>query len=284
MLPIFLTQHKLKKVEYYQVFFSALWNTSHSLKSRLPFFQQNIILYLIIRRYDWDMFLTESMTYPQMNCTVRRESGDRQRESFIMRKTEIICVACCLFIETVDQLLQSVDLSNPLIVLFIQTCRYTHFSTHIQLSLVHLPYGSRYWECYFGSMFYDMLSVPFLGISELGGHLGCHQLKGRQWAQVLTQHFSRIVIKSYTVTLKYDCRPHWIPNIIGLEYCQSDDACMPLDQSAVNCCLIVACLYLERSSMPLGQWALSVLWQGNAFFCHAIKLSSKVNLKYWYSK
>ncbi len=26
-------------------------------------------------------------------------------------------------------------------------------------------------------------------------------------------------------------------NIIGLEYCHLDDACMPLDQSAVDCCL-----------------------------------------------
>ncbi len=99
---------------------------------------------------------------------------------------------------------------------------------------------------------------------------------------------------------------------IGSERCQSDDACMPLDQSVVNlmmpvchwiralsiwwclyaigserchCCLIVACLHLERSSTPLDQWTLSVLWQANAFFCcHAVKLSSKANLKYRYSK
>ncbi len=95
---------------------------------------------------------------------------------------------------------------------------------------------------------------------------GHHQLKGCQWAHVLAIHFSRVVIKIGTATLKYDCRPHWIPTIIGLEYCQSDNACMPLDQSAVNCCLIVACLYLERSSMPLDQWALLVLSQGKAFF------------------
>ncbi len=127
--------------------------------------------------------------------------------------------------------------------------------------------------------------VLFIGTGELGGGLGRHQLKGRQWAHILALHFSRVVIKSGTVTLKYDCRPHWIPNIIGLEYCQSDDACMPLDQSAVSCCLIVACLHLERSSTPLDQWDLSVLWQGKAFFCHAIKFqSSKANLKYWYSK
>ncbi len=73
-------------------------------------------------------------------------------------------------------------------------------------------------------------------------------------------------MKSGTVTLKYDCRHHWFPNITGLEYCQSDNACMLLDQSAVSCRLIVACLYLERSSMPLNQWALSVLWQGKTFF------------------
>ncbi len=35
----------------------------------------------------------------------------------------------------------------------------------------------------------------------------------------------------------------WIPNIIGLERYQSDDACMPLDQSAVNAAwLLHACI------------------------------------------
>ncbi len=121
--------------------------------------------------------------------------------------------------------------------------------------------------------------VPFLGIGELGGRLGRHQPKGCQWAHVLPLHFNRVVIKSGTVTLKYDCRPHWIPNIIGLEYCQSDDACMPLDQSAVNCCLIVACLHLERSSTPLDQWALSVLWQCNAFYLFIFLPCNKAKFK-----
>ncbi len=70
--------------------------------------------------------------------------------------------------------------------------------------------------------------------------------------------------------------PTGSPNIIGLEYCHSDDVCMPLDQSAVN-----LHLDLERSTMPLDQWFLSVFWQGKAFFCHA---NSKANLTYWYIK
>ncbi len=68
---------------------------------------------------------------------------------------------------------------------------------------------------------------------------------------------------------------HWIPNIIGPEYCQSEDACMSLDQSAVNCCLIVACLHEELSSMPLDQRALSLLWQGHAFFLPCKKAKFK---------
>ncbi len=63
-------------------------------------------------------------------------------------------------------------------------------------------------------------------------------------------------------------------NIIGLEYCHSDDACMPLDQSAVSCCLCcMQCFHLdlERSTMPLDQWVLSVFWQGKAFFVMQIQ-------------
>ncbi len=101
-------------------------------------------------------------------------------------------------------------------------------------------------------------AVLFLGIGELGGGLGRHQLKGRQWAHVLALHCSRVVIKRGTVTLKYDCCPldpqhHWIRALsiwrslyaIGSERCQ--------------CCLIVVCLHLQRSSMPLDQLAVSAL-------------------------
>ncbi len=49
--------------------------------------------------------------------------------------------------------------------------------------------------------------------------------------------FNRGVIKSGTDTLKNDCRSYCIPNIIGLEYGHSDDACMSLDQSAGLCLL-----------------------------------------------
>ncbi len=53
-------------------------------------------------------------------------------------------------------------------------------------------------------------------------------------------------------------------NIIGLEYCHSDN--MPLDQSAATDCRMHSLhLDLERSTMPLDQWVLSVFWQGKAF-------------------
>ncbi len=82
---------------------------------------------------------------------------------------------------------------------------------------------------------------------------------------VLTLQFNRVVIKSGTDTLKNDCHPHCIPNIIGLEYSHSDDACMPLDQSGQLLPLIVACkvciwINLERSTMPLDQGVLPVFW------------------------
>ncbi len=59
------------------------------------------------------------------------------------------------------------------------------------------------------------LPVLFLGIGELGGGLGRHQLKGRQWAHVLTLHFNRVVNKWGTVTLKYNCRPTGSPTSLG---------------------------------------------------------------------
>ncbi len=54
-----------------------------------------------------------------------------------------------------------------------------------------------------------------------------------------------------------------------------------LSIAASDCCMQSLHLDLERSTMPLDQWDLSVYWQGKAFFCHA---SSKANLKYWYIK
>ncbi len=55
---------------------------------------------------------------------------------------------------------------------------------------------------------------------------------------ILTGVWSRVARTPWNMT----AAPTGSPNIIGLEYCHSDDACMPLDQSAVNCCLlIVAC-------------------------------------------
>ncbi len=127
------------------------------------------------------------------------------------------------------------------------------------------------------------LAVLFLGIGELGDGLGRHQLKGCQWERLLALYCSRVVIKSYMVTLKYDCRPTGSPT--------------SLDQSAVNLTMLVRHWIRALSLVPdccmlafaalinaLDLWALSVLWNGNAFFCHAIKLSSKANLKYLSSK
>ncbi len=76
------------------------------------------------------------------------------------------------------------------------------------------------------------------------------------------------------------------PNIIGLEYCHSDDACMTLDQSAVSSCLLLlhakfAFGFGALNNATIRSGVLSVSWQGKAFFCRA---SSKANLKYWYIK
>ncbi len=82
--------------------------------------------------------------------------------------------------------------------------------------------------------------------------------------------------------------PHWIPNIIGSECCQSDDACMPLDQSAVNLTMPVChwirvlsiwrCLYAigseccqsDDACMPLDQSTVNPTMP----VCHWIRVLS----------
>ncbi len=79
--------------------------------------------------------------------------------------------------------------------------------------------------------------------------------------------------------------PAGSPNIIGLEYCHSDDTSMPLDQSTVNCCLWLlhakfAFVFGVLSNAIRSMGSVSVLAR-YVFFCHA---SSKANLKYWCTK
>ncbi len=66
------------------------------------------------------------------------------------------------------------------------------------------------------------------------------------------------------------------PNIIGIEHCQSDNACMTV---ACNVCIWSAIRLIRL--MDYKQCFDNVRL---FFFCNAIKLSSKANLKYWYSK
>ncbi len=56
-------------------------------------------------------------------------------------------------------------------------------------------------------------------------HTYCHYILTGLWSRVARTPWNTIAA------------PTGSRNIIGLEYCHSDDACMPLDQSAVNCCL-----------------------------------------------
>ncbi len=113
-----------------------------------------------------------------------------------------------------------------------------------------------------------LCTVPFLGIGKLGGRLERHQLKGRQWAHVLPLHLNRVVIKSGTDSLKYDCRPHWIPQhhwarILSFWLClyAIGSECyqllpLLLSIAASDCCMQSLHLDLERSTMPLDQWVL----------------------------
>ncbi len=58
------------------------------------------------------------------------------------------------------------------------------------------------------------------------------------------------------------------PNIIRLQFCHSDKPVCHwirvLSVAASDCCM--QRLYLDRSTMPLDQWVLSVFWQGKAYF------------------
>ncbi len=56
-------------------------------------------------------------------------------------------------------------------------------------------------------------------------HTYCHYILTGLWSRVARTPWNTIAA------------PTGSRNIIRLEYCHSDDACMPLDQSAVNCCL-----------------------------------------------
>ncbi len=86
----------------------------------------------------------------------------------------------------------------------------------------------------------------------------CHDILTGLWSRVLWTPWNMIAAPTRSL------------NIIGLEYCHSDDACMSLDQSAVSCCLWLLhakfAFDLERSTMPLDPWVLSVFWQGIFFF------------------
>ncbi len=75
-----------------------------------------------------------------------------------------------------------------------------------------------------------------LGIGKLGGRLERHQLEERQWAYVLPLHLNRVEARTPWNMI---AAPTGSPNIIGLEYCHSDDACLTLDQSAVSSCLLL---------------------------------------------
>ncbi len=93
---------------------------------------------------------------------------------------------------------------------------------------------------------------------------------------------------------------HWIRALsiwwclydIGSEHCQSNNDCMPLDQSAVNlmmpvwhwiralsmlldCCMLVFAALINA----LDQWALSMLWHGNASFLPCNKAKFKGQFK-----
>ncbi len=69
--------------------------------------------------------------------------------------------------------------------------------------------------------------------------------------------------------------PTGSPNIIGLE---SVILMMPvchwiraLSIAASDCCMQSLHLDLERLTMPLDQWVLSVFWQGKAFFAMQVQ-------------
>ncbi len=64
--------------------------------------------------------------------------------------------------------------------------------------------------------------VDYIHYITVGSNVSRQARRSHRAPPVLPQHFNRVVIKSGTDTLKYDCRPQWIPNIIGLEYCHSD--------------------------------------------------------------
>ncbi len=49
-----------------------------------------------------------------------------------------------------------------------------------------------------------------------------------------------------------------------------------LSIAASDCCMQSLRLDLERSTMPLDQWVLSVFWQGKAFFAVQVKGQFKI--------
>ncbi len=106
---------------------------------------------------------------------------------------------------------------------------------------------------------------------DVNERMYCHYISTGLWTSVAQTPWNMIAA------------PTGSPNIIGLEYCYSDDACMALDQSAVN-----ICLWLFHAKFAFGFGALnnairsigslSVLARYGFFFGRA---SSKANLKYW---